>query len=219
MARMVEILGLLGGDEPEWKQSGSSEAGFAIRSTHDVMDGGKNSFEKLFINFTGASIGCARCHDHKLTEPQDDPQWTQEQAYGMYAFSVTISDALDMAQADGSEVKNKLFYPVWWGDGVDGRIESKNAIYDPDVNWVESVVNRRAELWGRVTKSSIFYRAVSHRIWSEIVGQLVDPLDIREGTLRPLRESGMIRFFNSLVDEFRGGDSRLRDFLGLSAIE
>jgi hypothetical protein len=215
MARMVERLGLLGGDEPEWGQSESSEAGFAITSTHDVMDGGKNSFEKLFNNFTGASIGCARCHDHKLTEPQDNPQWTQEQAYGMYAFSVTSPDALNVTQADGSKVENKLSYPVWWGDGEEERSESNKVIYDPDINWVESVVDRRAELWGRVTKSPIFYRAVGHRIWSEIGGQLVDPLDIRESTLRPLRESGMIRFFNSLEDEFRGVDSRLRDFVRL----
>jgi hypothetical protein len=215
LARMVEVIGLLGGDEPEWGQSGSSEAGFAITSTHDVMDGGKNSFEKLFNNFTGASIGCARCHDHKLTEPQDDPLWTQAQAYEMYAFSVTSPDALNVTQADGSKVENKLSYPVWWGDGEGKRLESQNSIFDPDINWVESVVSRRAELWGRVTRSPIFYRAVGHRIWGEIVGQLVDPLDIRESTLRPLRESGMIRFFNSLEDEFRGVDSRLGEFLHL----
>ena len=109
-----------------------------------------------------------------------------------------------MTQADGSKLKNKLSYPVWWGDGVEEQSESINVIFDSDINWVESVIDRTAELWGHGTKSSIFYRAVGYRIWSEIVGQWVDPLDIRESTLHPLRESGMIRLFSSLEDEFRG---------------
>lgn len=213
MQSLVKFIGPLGGRSDSWKAVDFSEAGFAVASTHDLMEGGKNSFEQMMSAFAGASIGCARCHDHKLTGPRDDPAWTQAQAYDMYAFFAQNQAALAMPQGDGSLAKSAITNPVWWADGEAFKETSLESI-DP-WNPIVSLASRRNEFWDRLTTSPLFSRAVGHRIWSELVAPMVDPTDIREGTLEPLRESGLIGFLEVLSHEFERVNGSLGEFVAL----
>src|SRR5581483_12261680 len=42
--------------------------------------------DRLVLAFTGMTSQCARCHDHKLTLPGDDPRLVQDDNYSLYAF-------------------------------------------------------------------------------------------------------------------------------------
>ncbi len=213
LAELLKAIGGLGGSESDWDRHQPFEAGTAIASIHDFMDGGKNSFDLIMESFAGTSIGCARCHDHKLTGANDDPRWTQEEAYGMYAFFATGSAALNMPQADGSEILNSIQYPRWILDGAAQQAPSTNPITDFGLHHIDSVVARRNEFWNRLTESPVFTRTVAHRIWSEIATPLLDPGDIRNETLEPLRASGMVRLFDALQAEFERVDTNLREFM------
>ncbi len=213
LTRFVQTIGTLGGRGNAWKNEGYHEAGYAISSTHDVMEGGKNSFEQVMSAFAATSIGCARCHDHKLTGNRDNPRWTQEQAYGMYAFFAESPEALEMPQLDGSLKPAGLDYPVWWLDGVDNAQVSTNPVQDVWAGPVKTLINRRTEFWNRLTASPVFSRAVAHRIWTELFSPLLDPRDIRAETMEPLRQTGMIKVLNQLQSAFEQNETRLREFV------
>ncbi len=213
LGELVETLGLLGGKGPSWESIPFSEAGFAITSTHDIMEFGRNSLDQMLGAFTGQSIACARCHDHKLTGPQDEVAWTQEQAHDVYAFSILSEAGLDMLQIDGSIKKHEVEFPVWWGSGDESPFRSEYAMTQPGLEWATRQNQHRAELWGRIVNGPLFPRAVSHRLWSEIWGPLVDPVDIRNTTLEPLRQNGLIEVMRALQDQFQADDMGLRQFM------
>jgi hypothetical protein len=210
---LVATLGLLGGNGPSWESVPFSEAGFAITSTHDVMEFGRNSLDQLLGAFTGQSIACARCHDHKLTGPEDEVTWTQEQAHDVYAFSVLNIAGLDMIQIDGSIKKHEVEFPVWWGSGDELPYRSEIALASPGGEWIANQIRHRAELWSWIVKSPLFSRAVSHRLWAELWAPMVDPVDIRNSTLEPLRKNGLIEVMQALQDQFLADDMGLRRFL------
>lgn len=213
LANLVKTLGLLGGKGKDWDSIPFSEAGYAITSTHDVMEYGKNSLDMMLGAFGGVSIACARCHDHKLTGPLDDTRWTQSQAFDVYAFSILQPAGLDMLKVDGSRERHHVEFPVWWGDGDGEPFESSLSLENNQVSWTAIQIAHRQELWGRVVESPLFPRAVSHRLWAELFNPLVNPVDIRNETLQPLHRNGLIDLMAALEVQFIEDGMGLKKFL------
>lgn len=155
--------------------------------------------EALTGAFAGATVECARCHDHRLTMPKDDPKWTQRQAYGLYAFLTERANGLTLKDAAGNNVPVP---PAFVLDGVKGA---------PAAPAATAPLAQRREAFGRLLgRSDAFVTATAHRVWTEVGPQLLDGGDVRESTLMTVVTPELLA---ALTKSFQAGGTRLRPLL------
>lgn len=155
--------------------------------------------EALAGAFAGATVECARCHDHRLTAPTDDPKWTQRQAYGLYAFFTERAGGITLKDASG---KSAVVPPAFVLDGVKGA---------PGAPATSAPLAQRREAFGRLLgRSEAFVTATAHRVWTEVGPQLLDGGDVRESTLMAVVTPELLA---ALGKSFEAGGTKLRPLL------
>jgi len=174
--------------------------------------GGTEQADALVATFTGMTNRCARCHDHRLTGPADDPRWTQEQSYGLYAFFArSEGDAwpidLEGRRRPGSGPQAPRFV-------LDGAAAPPAGLVRLDGARLPALdaplPQRRAAFGVLLAESDAFARGTAHRIWAELAGPLLDPDDVRAATLEGVAAPELLA---ALADAFRTSGTRLDDFL------
>jgi hypothetical protein len=155
--------------------------------------------EALTGAFAGATVECARCHDHRLTMPKDDPKWTQRQAYGLYAFFTERASGITLKDASGT---SSVVAPAFVLDGVKGA---------PSSPAVTAPLAQRREAFGRLFgRSDAFILSTAHRVWTEVGPQLLDGGDVRESTLMTVVTPELLA---ALGKSFETGGTKLRPLL------
>jgi hypothetical protein len=158
--------------------------------------------DTLMLAFTGMTSQCARCHDHKLVTPADDPQWLQDDNYGLYAFFAENPDDATKVDLSGT-MFGKPVQPAFVIDGYENAPPSLPALDDP-------IQVRRAAFSQLFRNSNAFMRGTSHRIWSEISAPLLDPNQFLAANLQGMNAPSVL---DALTQTFRDQGSSLRGFL------
>jgi hypothetical protein len=160
---------------------------------------GMDGVDALAGAFAGATVECARCHDHRLTTAKDDPKWTQKEAYGLYAFFQPGTNPLVLRDAAGNRVQVP---PAFVVDGA------KNPPAAPPPS--ASVEQRRRVFGQLLTKSRAFATTTAHRVWVEVGPALLPPGDVREATLAKVVTPEVL---TALADTFTAEGTSLRKLL------
>ncbi|MCA8926326.1 MAG: Ig-like domain-containing protein [Planctomycetes bacterium] len=155
--------------------------------------------------FVGMSSKCARCHDHPLTSPLDDPRWVQDDNFGLYAFLAgSPEDARKINKSGG-----RFGTPVEPRFVVDGYANAPNNL--PTL--ADTLAVRRQALAGLLSQSNAFYRGFSHRVWSEIATPLLDPNQFLKANLDGVQTPVLL---DALATEFANSGTSLKTFLRLA---
>lgn len=184
------------GDVVERIAAGQGVAGQGFDAIHQNP---KDGVDALTGAFAGATVECARCHDHRLTTTRDDPKWTQKQAYGLYAFFQPGTKPLVLTDAAGNRI------PVPPAFVVDGA-SNPPAAPDPSV----AVGTRRLRFGQLLTASKSFATTTAHRVWVEVGPALVPPGDVREATIGKVVTPEVL---NALAASFTAQGTSLRKLL------
>ncbi len=160
--------------------------------------------DSLVLAFTGMTSQCARCHDHKLTGPDDDPKLLQNDNYALYAFfAESNSDATKV------DLSGKHFgKPVEPGFVLDGYASAPSASQLPKLT--DPLSTRRAAFSALFRNSNAFMRGTSHRIWSELKAPLLDPNQFLAANLENMAAPAVLA---ALQKTFKDQNTQLSGFL------
>jgi hypothetical protein len=118
----------------------------------------------------GMDAKCVRCHAHFLSRPGDAPFWTAENRFALDAFFATTPEEATPHDAGLGGLRFGL--PV-------GNPQQPGWLFDPSVpvsvTLTDPVATRRAEFGNIFSNSETFYRAMSHRLFGEVMERLLDP--------------------------------------------
>jgi|GEM_PF-1605796 len=155
--------------------------------------------------FTGMSSKCARCHDHPLTSPLDDPRWVQDDNFGLYAFMAGNNEDARKINRNGGRFGNPV-EPRFVVDGYANAPANLPTLADP--------LNTRRQAFAQLlSQSDAFYRGFSHRIWSEIATQLLDPNEFLRANLDAVTAPVLL---DALATEFANQNTSLKGFLRMA---
>ncbi len=155
--------------------------------------------DMLVNTFAGHSSKCARCHDHPLTTVMDDPRWTQDQNYGLYAFF-----ANNAGEATKVDKNNRMFgTPLQPAFVFDPTATGLGALTDP-------VAGRRQKFADLFVASKAFARGTAHRLWSELMGQMLDPNQFLQVNLAGVKNP---KLMDAVTQAFTDGKLSLKSFL------
>jgi hypothetical protein len=161
-----------------------------------------NMADRLLSAFAGMSSQCARCHDHPLTTPLDDPRWNQDDNYGLYAFFATSSTAARKRDKEGRRFGDPLQPALV----VDGYANAPT----PGVTLADPVATRQAKFAELFTASDAFYRGTAHRIWGELGTPLLNPNQFLQAELAGVQAPALLDALEQLLRD-QGGS--LKGFL------
>ena len=166
--------------------------------------------DALMLTWTGMTSKCARCHNHHLTTPQDDPMWLQDDNYSLYAFfAMTNTDAteIDINAKPVIDPKTKMAVvrqPGWVVDGYAKAVTAGlPALTDP-------IATRRAKFASLLGASNAFARGTGHRIWSEVMDKLLDPNQFLQANIAAVVNPKLLA---TIASEFQAQNSSLKGFL------
>jgi len=166
--------------------------------------------DELIWVFTGMTSKCARCHNHHLTTPQDNPMWVQNDNYSLYAFfamSATDATEIDIAMnpvIDPVTKKPIVREPGWVVDGYASAVTAGiPALTDP-------IATRRAKFASLLAASKAFARGTGHRIWSEVMDPLLNPNQFLQANLAAVVNPKML---DAITSEFTAQNTSLKGFL------
>ncbi|MCO5170525.1 MAG: Ig-like domain-containing protein [Planctomycetes bacterium] len=181
--------------------TGAGDAG-QVFTRHHAGAGGNDMADRLMTAFTGMSSQCARCHDHMLTTPLDDPRWVQDDTYGVYAFFATSNAAATKLNKDGARFGSPV-QPRFVADGY-------QSVPAANVTLSDTLATRRARFATLLTASTAYSRGTAHRIWAEVASPLLDPDEFLQANLAALKSPRLLR---ALSDVYRQQQGSLKGFL------
>ena len=138
---------------------------------------------------------CARCHDHKLTGPEDTPRWTQADAFGIYALLSEFDNGVS-TERKGAPRPTRFVL-----DGV---------VVDNLPAWDAKLEDRRTAFAEAFVASRAFKRATAYRIWAELGLSFIDPNQFTKANLDAVT---VPEFLDALTDTFSNEGTSLRRFL------
>lgn len=159
----------------------------------------------LLLAGAGYTAKCAKCHDHPVTGPMDDPRWVQADRYPLDAFfAANRNEAIPLDRA-GNRTGNggQPFEPGF--TALDPSRTVASTLQTP-------LAQRRDEFAGLFTASSAFKRGLAHRIWSELNQPLLDPNQFTARNLGSMRAPQVLSALTAAFEQ-AGGD--LKQFVGL----
>ena len=177
------------------------DEGQAFRVRHNG-NGGNSMADQLMWAFTGMTSKCARCHDHPLTGPTDDPRWIQDDNYGLYAFFATSNGAATKLDKNGRRFGTPL-QPRFVADGYQSVPPANVTLADP-------LATRRARFAALLVQSNAYARGTAHRIWSEIASPLLDPNQFLKVNLDGVASKPLLQALGQLFKDQQGS---LKGFL------
>jgi hypothetical protein len=159
------------------------------------------------LAFAGMTSQCARCHDHHLTVPnQDDPMWTQDDNYGLYAFLATKNSAATKLTISGSRTGQPV-QPHWVVDGYAKAVP----VGDPSLpTLTDPIATRRAKFGDLLVSSNAFARGTAHRIFAEVMDPLLDPNQFLAANMANVANPALL---DALTQQFQGQQFSLRGYL------
>ncbi len=180
----TEVAALLNADTPITTivtnlvtQQGVEGAAFAATFKSAYMQS-----DTLMQAFTGMSSKCGRCHNHHLTGPNDDPMWTQNDNYSLYAFFATSTNDATEIDVNGNKVidpvtkKAVMMQPNWVTDGYKNAPAAGTLPLLTDAAGAMTPLAPRLAAFAKLmTGSHAFARGTAHRIFSEVATPLIDP--------------------------------------------
>lgn len=156
--------------------------------------------------FTGYTSKCARCHDHPLTTAMDNPNWIQDQNYGLYAFfAATKGDATKVNKA--AQMFGTPLDPAWVFDPTQNATLPK--LTDAAGN-MTPIAARRQKFADLLVASTQFARGTGHRIWAEVMDQLLDPNQFLQVNLAGVANPKLL---DTATAEFTTQKTSLKGFL------
>lgn len=158
--------------------------------------------DKLVGAFTGMTSRCARCHDHPLTGATDDPKWTQDDNYALYAFVAETPDPATKVDKAGVKFGTPL-QPGWVLDGYANAPKGLPKLTDP-------VDVRRAAFGQLLAASPAFRRGTSHRIGTEIAAPLLNPDQFLRANIDAVASPELLA---ALTQTFTNEGTSLKGFL------
>jgi adhesin/invasin len=169
--------------------------------------------DQLMLTFTGMTSECGRCHDHHLTvSGQDDPMWTQNDNYGLYAYFSTTNGGATKVDTSG-----KAFgAPVsahFVADGYANTTSSTVVVGGVAVPMTVAntpMATRRSTFAGILTASNAFARGTAHRIFAEVMDPLLDPNQFLGANLDAMSEPALL---GVLTTQFKNGGFSLKAYL------
>jgi hypothetical protein len=161
--------------------------------------------DQFMLSWAGMSSECARCHDHHLTGPNDNPKWVQDDNYGLYAFV-----AMNNGQATKVDITNKKFgqpvQPHWVVDGYQKAITSGLPVL------TDPIAMRRTKFADLFTASDAFARGTAHRIFAEVMEPLLDPNQFLASNLAAVQQPAVL---DALTTVFKQQNASLQGFLSV----
>lgn len=155
--------------------------------------------DQLLNTFTGYTSKCARCHDHPLTTIQDDPRWSQDQNYGLYAFF-----AANNGEATKVDKTGRMFgTPVQPAFVFDPTATGLGTLADP-------MAARRQKFADLFVVSKAFAKGTGHRIWAEIMGPMLDPDQFLQVNLAGVKNPKLL---DTVTQAFSDQKTSLKGFL------
>ena len=155
--------------------------------------------DMLLNTFTGFTSKCSRCHDHPLTTVMDDPRWTQDQNYGLYAFFA--NNAGEATKVD----KNARMF---------GQPLQPAFVFDPTATGLgtltDPVAQRRQKFADLFVASKAFARGTAHRIWAELMGPMLDPNQFLQVNLAGVKNP---KLMDAVTQAFVDGKLSLKSLL------
>jgi adhesin/invasin len=184
--------------------TGQGEEGNAFRVQHNG-NGGNSMADVLMWSFTGMTSKCARCHDHPLTQPTDDPRFVQDDNYGLYAFFATSNGAATKLNKSGQR----------FGTAVQPRfvIDGYANVPPANVTLATPLADRRARFAQLFVESDAFARGTAHRIWTEIAAPLLDPNQFLKANLDAVASKPLL---DALTAAFKAQNGSVKGFLRLA---
>ena len=169
--------------------------------------------DQLMLTFTGMTSECGRCHDHHLTVAgQDDPMWTQNDNYGLYAYFSTTNGGATKVDTSGKAFGTPVS-AHFVADGYANTTSSTVVVGGVAVPMTVAntpMATRRSTFAGILTGSNAFARGTSHRIFSEVMTPLLDPNQFLGANLDAMSEPVLL---GTLTTQFKNGGFSLKAYL------
>ena len=187
-----------------WHESG------LLTMAHDTY-----AMDQLMLSFTGMTSECGRCHDHKLTVPgQDDPMWTQNDTYGLYAYLTDSPAGATEVDLSGDPVGPEMTCH-FVGDGYAATTSSSVVVAGKRVPM--SVENtplkaRQEAFAGILVDSNAFRRGTGHRIFADVMSPLLDPNQFLAANIDAVAQPKVLE---AIGDQFQRCGFSLKKFLRL----
>jgi hypothetical protein len=168
--------------------------------------------DTVMLVLTGMTSKCARCHNHHLTTPLDDPMWVQNDNYSLYAFfAQSAADATEI-DINGNPVVDPTTnqpitrQPGWVVDGYENAISTGlPALTDPIATRLQSFGNL-------MVKSHAFRRGFGHRIWTDVMAEMLNPNQFLQANLAAVANPKMLE---QVAQSFQDQKFSLKSFLSL----
>ncbi len=158
---------------------------------------GREGPSRLMMAFTGMSVRCGMCHDHKLSPP-----WGHVRSQKLFSFFAPDLNAAKLT--DGTTDYGNPIEPDW----DLGPIGRPLPVLGSDPS--RTLYERRARFAELLAETDAFQRGTAHRIWTELGTPLLDPNRVLETSPQAVLQPAVLQ---ALTGVFRNAQGSLQEFL------